>query len=152
MELDNEIKQTRKTERDLELDAGGPGIYNYDLRKNYILDNPEWKYDEYPEVINGMNLFDYIDPDIGKKLEELEKEEAQLIKEWQQEEAVLRGHDDIEEDEKELADWITKKRKEKLRLSKVSNRTILKHLFVCFVVFHISFEDIFQRTKYHIKC
>jgi len=111
MELDNEIKEPRKTERDLELEAGGPGIYNYDLRKNYTLDNPDWKYDEYPEVINGMNLFDYIDPDIGKKLEELEKEEAQFIKEWQQEEAALRGHDDIEEKEKELADWIVKKRK-----------------------------------------
>jgi len=103
--------QKKKTERDLEAEQGGPGIYNYDLRKNYILDNPEWKYDDYPEIINGMNLFDYIDPDIGKKLEELEKEEAELVKEWAQEEAVLRGHDDLEEDEKELADWITKKRK-----------------------------------------
>jgi len=58
-----------------------------------------------------MNLFDYIDPDIGRKLEELEKEEAELIKEWEKEEAVLRGHDDLLEDEKELADWIIKKRK-----------------------------------------
>jgi len=110
MEIVEEIPQ-RKTERDIELEQGGPGVYNYDMHKNYILDNPEWKYDEYPEVIDGMNLFDYIDPDIGRKLAELEKEEAQLIKEWQQEEAVLRGHDDIEEDEKELADWINKKRK-----------------------------------------
>jgi len=109
-EMDVEEKK-RKTERDLEAEHGGPGTYNYDMRKNYTLDNPDWKYDEYPEIINGMNLFDYIDPEIGRKLEELEKEEAELVKEWEKEEALLRGHDDLLEDEKELADWILKKRK-----------------------------------------
>jgi len=111
MEVEEDEIKKRKTERDLERDHGGPGLYNYDMRKNYLLDNPDWKYDEYPEIINGMNLFDYIDPEIGRKLEELEKEEAILIKDWEQEEAVLRGHDDLKEDEQELADWITKKRK-----------------------------------------
>jgi len=110
-EMGGEEAPKRKTERDIEAEEGGPGVYNYDLRKNYTLDNPDWKYDNYPEVIEGMNLFDYIDPDISRKLADLEVEEARFVKEWQEEEAALKGHDDIEEDEKELADWITKKRK-----------------------------------------
>lgn len=39
------------------------------------LKNPEEKNDVLPEVINGHNIADYIDPDIFKKLESLEKEE-----------------------------------------------------------------------------
>jgi len=73
------------------------------------LDNPEWKYDVYPEVIDGMNVADFIDPDITRKILELEKEEAQLIKEWESQEAMRDTHDDVEEEEKELAEWIKKK-------------------------------------------
>jgi len=126
------ILPKKKTEQDIEIEEGGPGIYNYDLRKNYILDNPEWKYDTYPEIIEGMNLFDYIDPDITSKLQALEKEEAQQIKEWQAEAAMLEGHDDIEEDEKELADWITKKRKlikDANDLRKTNNKPVLPRKF-----------------------
>jgi len=88
------------------------------------LDNPEWKYDVYPEVIDGMNVADFIDPDISRKLLELEKEEAQLIKEWESEEAMRDTHDDVEEEEKELAEWIKKKRlliKQENSLRKTNN-------------------------------
>ena len=62
-----------KTERDIELALGDD--YVLDLQKNWDLANPEEKYDVIPEVWNGKNIADYIDPDIMTKLEALEKEE-----------------------------------------------------------------------------
>ena len=67
-----------KLERDLEAENGGPGVYNINLRKNYVLDNPEWKEDRIPEVFEGRNVYDFIDPDVEAKLAALEAEEAQL--------------------------------------------------------------------------
>lgn len=68
----------RKLERDIEEENGGPGVYSVDLRKNYQLANDEWKYDKMPEVWNGKNVYDYVDPDIESKLAALEEEEEKL--------------------------------------------------------------------------
>lgn len=65
-------------ERDLEAEGGGPGVYVVDVKKSYLLSNDEWKQDNVPEIINGKNIADFIDPDIFKKLEELEEEEERL--------------------------------------------------------------------------
>jgi nucleolar GTP-binding protein len=65
-------------ERDLEEQDGGAGVYNIDLRKNYMLENDEWKHDRIPEVFMGQNVYDFIDPDIEAKLEALEAEEEKL--------------------------------------------------------------------------
>ncbi|KAL7713285.1 Nucleolar GTP-binding protein 1 [Entamoeba marina] len=48
-------------------------------RHKYLLENDEWKYDVIPEIVDGMNIADYIDADIEAKLEELEKEEQQEL-------------------------------------------------------------------------
>ena len=45
-----------------------------DLKKKYDIPDEE-KYDVIPEFWQGHNIADYIDPDIFKKLEALEKEE-----------------------------------------------------------------------------
>lgn len=42
-----------------------------------MLEKPEWKNDIWPEFMDGKNVFDYVDPEILKKLERLEKEEEQ---------------------------------------------------------------------------
>jgi nucleolar GTP-binding protein len=44
-----------------------------------MLENDEWKYDIMPEIMDGKNVADFIDPDIHAKLEALEKEEEELI-------------------------------------------------------------------------
>jgi nucleolar GTP-binding protein len=44
-----------------------------------MLANDEWKFDNIPEIMNGMNVFDYIDPDILLKLRQLEKEEEERL-------------------------------------------------------------------------
>ncbi|KAF5447800.1 hypothetical protein F2P56_033322 [Juglans regia] len=87
-------KEKRKTERDLEDENGGAGVYSASLKKNYMLANDEWKEDVMPEIIDGHNVYDFIDPDILQRLEELEQEEGLR----QAEEA----DDDFEMDGKEL--------------------------------------------------
>ncbi|KAI5714737.1 hypothetical protein M8J77_004697 [Diaphorina citri] len=64
----------RKLERHIEEEMQDD--YVLDLKKNYDLPD-EYKYDVIPEFMEGVNIADYIDPDIFKKLDELEKEEAQ---------------------------------------------------------------------------
>lgn len=43
-----------------------------------MLENPDWKYDEVPEIMDGKNIADFVDPDILNRLDELEKEEQML--------------------------------------------------------------------------
>ena len=45
---------------------------------NYLLANPEWNQDIIPEIMDGKNIADFIDPDIEEKLEALEREEERL--------------------------------------------------------------------------
>ena len=70
--------ERRKLEKDLEVEAGGAGQYSIDLRKNYILDKEDWKYDVLPEFMDGKNVYDFIDPEIEAKLNALEEEEERL--------------------------------------------------------------------------
>ena len=79
MELDTEdtaetisALTRKKLEQDIELEMGED--YFLDLKKNYKIDESE-RYDDIPEIIDGKNIADYIDPDIMKRLEELEREE-----------------------------------------------------------------------------
>jgi len=86
----------KRLQRDIELEEGGAGVYNINLRRmffcipflfshdwpisteDYILANPEWKMDVIPEIMDGKNIADFIDPDIAEKLEALEREEEKL--------------------------------------------------------------------------
>ncbi|KAJ3191369.1 Nucleolar GTP-binding protein 1 [Irineochytrium annulatum] len=88
----------RRLERDLELEAGGAGVYNADLRKRYLLADPSWKYDAIPEIMDGKNVADFLDPDIEARLEALEREEERLVAEGFYEEDDV---DDMMEDEDE---------------------------------------------------
>jgi len=62
-------------------ELGGAGVYSVDTWKRAILEDPSWKYDVVPEIMDGQNVFDFIDPDIERKLQELEREEALLLQE-----------------------------------------------------------------------
>ncbi|KAL1449528.1 hypothetical protein WDU94_002025 [Cyamophila willieti] len=70
---DRERGVKRKLERHIEEELGDD--YVLDLKKNYDLPD-DYKYDVIPEFMEGVNIADYIDPDIFKKLDELEKEES----------------------------------------------------------------------------
>lgn len=71
--MDTDVKSKKKSLRDLEIEEGDE--YTVDLRKHWNLPNEEEKYDIIPEIWQGHNVADFIDPDIMKKLDELEKEE-----------------------------------------------------------------------------
>ena len=43
-----------------------------------MLANEEWKSDVMPEIMDGKNIADFIDPEILEKLEALEREEEKL--------------------------------------------------------------------------
>jgi nucleolar GTP-binding protein len=119
----------RKTERDLELEGGGPGIYNIDLRKHYLLANPDWKYDIIPEFMDGKNIADFVDVDIEKRLAELEAEEAVLEAQAQARGEMLDDLDsDLEEEEKEAVSQIRHHRSiiiANRRFSKSNNKPVL---------------------------
>ena len=51
------------------------------ISENYMLADPEWKMDIIPEIMDGKNIADFIDPDIAEKLEALEREEEKLAAE-----------------------------------------------------------------------
>jgi nucleolar GTP-binding protein len=101
-----------KVERDLELENGGPGVYNVDLKKNYILENPDWKHDTIPEILNGRNVMDYYDPDIEERLNALEEEEEKLEEEgyYNQVDEEFAQADDEEATIRYRADLIKEKR------------------------------------------
>lgn len=65
MEEDEVIIEKKKLERDIEVELGDD--YMLDLKKNYDLPE-EYKYDIIPEMIDGHNIADYIDPEIFKVL------------------------------------------------------------------------------------
>uniref|UniRef100_A0A6T5WPN0 Nucleolar GTP-binding protein 1 n=1 Tax=Picochlorum oklahomense TaxID=249345 RepID=A0A6T5WPN0_9CHLO len=69
--------ERKKTEKDLQEELGGAGVYSQDVRKRWDLAKEEWKYDVMPEIWDGHNVADFIDPDIDAKLEALEREEEE---------------------------------------------------------------------------
>ena len=108
--VDKSDPNRRRLEVDIQEDNGGTGVYSMDLRKNYLLDNDEWKYDNAPEFWKGKNVADFVDPDIEDKLAQLEAEEDRLEQEGFYDESESMQS----EDEAELgfkADLIRDKRK-----------------------------------------
>ncbi|KAK0078095.1 hypothetical protein PV325_003051 [Microctonus aethiopoides] len=70
----NKAEFKRKLEREIEEEMGDD--YVLDLKKNYDIEG-EQKYDIIPEMWEGHNIADYIDPEIFDKLNEIEKEEEE---------------------------------------------------------------------------
>ncbi|KAI5356268.1 PREDICTED: nucleolar GTP-binding [Prunus dulcis] len=82
-------KEKRNTEKDLENENGGAGVYSANLKKNYILANDEWKEDVMPEILDGHNVYDFVDPDILHRLEELKREAEEVDDEFEMDDMEL---------------------------------------------------------------
>ena len=102
------------TEKELQEANGGAGVYSADLRKNYMLDDDDWKYDIVPEIYNGKNVADFIDPEIDERLAELEREEDELEEKWAAEKAELamEAEEDMDDDEKAMLREVRARRAE----------------------------------------
>uniref|UniRef100_A0A452ICQ7 Nucleolar GTP-binding protein 1 n=2 Tax=Gopherus agassizii TaxID=38772 RepID=A0A452ICQ7_9SAUR len=105
----------KKRERDLEVEMGDD--YVLDLQKYWDLMNSSEKYDKIPEIWEGHNIADYIDPDIMRKLEELEKEE-ELRQAAGEYESELESEDEEMMEIRQLAQQIREKKKLKILESK----------------------------------
>lgn len=75
---------------------GGAGVFNFPLQEHFMLENPDWKYDDVPEIMDGKNIADFVDPDILERLENLEREEQML--EEQRANAMEESDDELSED------------------------------------------------------
>eukprot|EP00933_Yihiella_yeosuensis_P080565 TRINITY_DN94013_c0_g1_i1.p1 TRINITY_DN94013_c0_g1~~TRINITY_DN94013_c0_g1_i1.p1 ORF type:complete len:643 (-),score=166.94 TRINITY_DN94013_c0_g1_i1:221-2149(-) len=76
-----EQEKQEQLERDRMEELGGAGVYSVDLWRRSLLEDESWKYDVVPEIMDGHNIADFVDPDIDRKLAELEREEALLMAE-----------------------------------------------------------------------
>lgn len=94
--FDKADPERRTLARDVEAENGGAGVFNVDLKADYILDDPSWKYDKMPEFLDGKNVYDFIDPDIEAKLQALEEEEEKL-----EQEGYYDSESEMDDDEEE---------------------------------------------------
>jgi len=83
---EEEWKYQKKLYKDLDPDYTG-----MDWKEDYLLDDPEWKHDRIPEIMDGKNIFDYWSGDIEEKFEELELEEIARLRALED----LRKEDDV---------------------------------------------------------
>ncbi|WZZ56500.1 hypothetical protein YC2023_056607 [Brassica napus] len=126
-------KEKRKTEKDLEEENGGAGVYSASLRKHYILHHEEWKEDIMPEILDGHNVADFIDPDILLRLEELEREEEIRQANTEEEDFEMDGEELTEEQKQQLAKIRNKKavliREHRLKKTVAQNRSTVPRKF-----------------------
>ncbi|MBN3321152.1 NOG1 protein, partial [Atractosteus spatula] len=105
----------RKLERDLEMELGDD--YVLDLQKYWDLMNANEKNDKVPEIWEGHNITDYIDPEIMKNLEELEREE-----ELREKAGEYDSDEESEDEEMQEIRQLAKQIKEKKKLKILESR------------------------------
>ncbi|KAG2267827.1 hypothetical protein Bca52824_062382 [Brassica carinata] len=132
MEAGEKAKQ--KTEKDLEDENGGAGVYSASLKKKYILADENWKDDIIPEICDGHNVADFMDPDILNRLEELTSEEERRMAEVEEgDEFEIEGEKLTEEQKRQLADIRKKKalliQEHRLKKSNAQNRATVPRKF-----------------------
>jgi nucleolar GTP-binding protein len=126
------LGEAKRTQKDIMWENGGPGQYLQSWREHWDLKNAEWKTDRVPEIMDGKNIADFVDPDIMEKLEALEREEEQLEEAYEVEKEMEDDGSDIDEEDKRLVKEIRKRRKvivARHRRNKGGNRSAvpLKH-------------------------
>jgi nucleolar GTP-binding protein len=89
-------KPARRLERDIQEEEGGAGVYSAKLQKHHMLADESWRDDVVPEIMDGKNIADFIDPDIMQRLEELER-----LEEGASEDEEEMEEDDMTAEEKE---------------------------------------------------
>ncbi|EDO15142.1 hypothetical protein Kpol_397p1 [Vanderwaltozyma polyspora DSM 70294] len=127
---DENDPERRQLARDIESENGGAGVFNINLKDKYLLEDDEWKNDVMPEILDGKNVYDFLDPEIAAKLQALEEEEERLEAEGfynsDDDEEVYEGFDGDEvSDIKDKAKWI--RDKQKMMIAEARNRKSLKN-------------------------
>lgn len=127
-------KEKKQLEKDLEEENGGAGVYSASLKKHYMLANDEWKEDIMPEILDGHNVYDFVDADILHRLEELEREEG-LRQEAEAGEAAFEiDWEEMSSKDKEMLATIRKKKsllvqEHRIKKSTAESRPIVPRKF-----------------------
>jgi len=108
---EEEWKYQQKLYKDLDPDYKG-----MDWKEDYITDDPDWKHDRQPEIMDGKNVFDFWDGDVEDKLEELELEET----------ARLRALEELMKDDDISRYKLTPEQQEKVRRIREKRKLIIK--------------------------
>ncbi|KAL6606017.1 hypothetical protein ACP70R_041670 [Stipagrostis hirtigluma subsp. patula] len=116
-------KEKRKLEKELENENGGAGVYSASLKKHYILANDEWKEDILPEILDGHNVADFLDPDILERCEELEREEGLRLEEQAAQDAFQIDGNELTEEQREILGQIRKKKALLIQEHRMKKRT-----------------------------
>lgn len=97
------------------------GFNRYERNKKYDLADDDWKFDSIPEIIDGKNIADFIDPDILARLEELEREEEERMARSAQDEDD--GESSLDEDSRDKVAQI-REAKSWIKLDNLDKRTL----------------------------
>ena len=65
---DDDEEEHQETELERQWAEGGPGVYSASMRRHWIVGDEDWRHDEIPEIVDGMNVMDFIDPDVSHAL------------------------------------------------------------------------------------
>ncbi len=114
------MRVVRKTQKERMWEGGGPGVYSADYREYYNLKSKDWRFDAIPEIMDGKNIADFVDPEIEKRLEDLEKEEEQVLGELADQAAMASDESEIEDEERELSKAIKTKRALKILENRIN--------------------------------
>ncbi len=118
----------KKTQKDLMNENGGAGVWAQNWREHWNLRKKEWSTDGVPEIMDGKNIADFVDPDILSKLEQLEREEEEIDAQMDAESS----ESEADEDERDLVRKIKAKRSmvvRKHRQEAHRNRPIIPRKF-----------------------
>ena len=98
--------------KEIENENGGAGVFIPNTNSEKILKNLEWQNDIIPEILEGRNISDYIDPLISEKFEQLLEEERLRYSEYLQEkESFEENKWRITPDQEEMSKLIRERRK-----------------------------------------
>ncbi|GAM27205.1 hypothetical protein SAMD00019534_103800 [Acytostelium subglobosum LB1] len=115
-----QMEVLQEEEDDLKFQQGILPMFDInEWKRKYQLKDDSWKFDIIPEIMDGQNIADFIDPEILEKLEELEREEEALLEELKNQ-MNDEEESDIDEEDQELYDEIQEK-KFALRMDHVIN-------------------------------
>jgi nucleolar GTP-binding protein len=120
----------KKTARDLMWENGGPGVWAPDYREQYLLEDESWRFDRIPEIIDGKNIADFVDPEILKKLETLEKEEEQLVSELEAAKMGEEADSDLDSEEEAAFEAIKERKtifKTRKEAVQTQNKPMMPH-------------------------
>mmetsp|Transcript_49415 Transcript_49415/g.120618 ORF Transcript_49415/g.120618 Transcript_49415/m.120618 type:complete len:682 (-) Transcript_49415:232-2277(-) len=123
MEVGESLQTSRKLQKDIMVERGGAGVYSADFREQYLgLRDPEWKMDSIPEIMDGKNIMDYVDPEIERMLEELDREEEEREAAGEYEDDMDDGEDLTEVERAQLSQ--IREKRAKLRFESKLARNI----------------------------